>query len=186
MSFFSTHDPFAVDIGIRLMRILPLVEKLARVKNSEMFRKRMIELVDTAYDDASRDPTLLKKTKRVVRRELKEAVDGGDVRETRIQAEELYRLDETLYRLELEQKKDCRPGKWRETIRKQFVNDLLDAAEAAGGCLGLDRENGRGTLLEAIKLLRPCLPNGKSQYGLGTSTLKKIIAVRGKKLQKTV
>ena len=59
MSFFGTHDPFAVDIGIRLMRLLPLIEKLAGVKNSKIFRERMMELVDRAYDDASRDPTLL-------------------------------------------------------------------------------------------------------------------------------
>jgi len=186
MSFFGTHDPFAVQIGIRLMRTRPLIEKLAGVKNSEMFRKRMMELVDRAYGMASSNPTLLKETKRIVRRELKEAVDGGDVREARIQAEEWSRLDEAQYRLELEEKKDLGPGKWKETVRKQFVNDLLDAVEGAGGCLGLDRENGRGTLVEAIKLLRPYLPNGKSQYGLGASTLKKIIAARGKKLQKTV
>ena len=172
MSFFGTHDPFAVQIGIRLMRTLPLIEKLAGVKNSEMFRKRMMELVDRAYGMASSDPTLLKETKRIVRRELKEAVDGGDVREARIQAEEWSRLDETQYRLELEQKKDCRPGKWKETVRKQFVNDLLDAVEVAGGRLGLDRPNGRGKLAEAIKLLRPCLPNDEFRRGLSIATLK--------------
>ena len=142
MSFFGTHDPFAVQIGIRLMRTLPLTEKVAGVKNSEMFRERMWELVDRAYGMASSNPTLLKETKRIVRRELKEAVDGRDVREARIQAEELYRLDETLYRLELEEKKDCGPAKWKETIRKQFVTDLLDAVEAARGRLGLDSRNG--------------------------------------------
>ena len=96
MSFFGTHDPFAVPIGIRLMRTFPLIEKLAGVKNSEMLRKRMMELVDRAYGMASSDPTLLKETKRIVVRKLKEALDGNDVREVRIQAEELYRLDETL------------------------------------------------------------------------------------------
>ena len=110
MSFFGTHDPLAVSIGIRLMRALPDVEKLAAVKNSEMFRKRMMELVDGAYDMASSDPTLLKETKRIVRRELKEAVDGGDVREARIQAEEWSRLDETLYRLNLNRRKTANPG----------------------------------------------------------------------------
>ena len=186
MSFFGTHDPFAVSIGLRLMRTLPQFEKLAEVKNSEMFRKRMMELVDGAYDDASSDPTLLKETKRIVRRELKEAVDGGDVREVRIQAEELSRLDETLYRLELEEKKDCRPGKWKETVRKQFVNDLLDAVEIAGGRLGLDRSNGRGKLDKAIKLLRPYLPHDEFRRGLSIATLKKIKAERAKKLQKAV
>ena len=186
MSFFGTHDPFAVPIGIRLMRTFPLIEKLAGVKNSEMLRKRMMELVDRAYGMASSDPTLLKETKRIVRRELKEAVDGGDVREVRIQAEELSRLDETLYRLELEEKKDCRPGKWKETVRKQFVNDLLDAVEIAGGRLGLDRSNGRGKLDKAIKLLRPYLPHDEFRRGLSIATLKKIKAERAKKLQKVV
>jgi hypothetical protein len=183
MNFFGTHDPLAVSIGIRLMRTLPQFEKLAEIKNSEMFRKRMMELVDGAYDTASSDPTLLKETKRIVRRELKEAVDGGDVRETRIQAEELYRLDETLFRLELEQKKDCRPGKWKQTIRKQFVTDLLDAVEAAGGRLGLDSRNGGGSLVEAVRLLQPCLPD-LFRHGLGASTLKIIKAARAKNCKK--
>jgi len=136
MSFFDTHDPLAVSIGIRLMRTLPRIEKLAQIKNSEMFRKRMMDVVDTGHTAwPAASPTLLKETKRIVRRKLKEAVDGGDVRELRIQAEELYRLDETLFQLELEQKKDRRPGEWKETIRKQFVTDLLDAVEAAGGSL---------------------------------------------------
>jgi hypothetical protein len=186
MSIFGTHDPFVVPIGIRFMRLLPRIEKLAGVKNPEIFRERMMELVDRAYGMASSNPTLLKKTKRIVVRELKEALDGNDVREVRIQAEELHRLDETLYRLELEEKKDRRPGKWKETIRKQFVNDLLDAVEVAGGRLGLDRSNGRGRLDKAIKLLRPCLPNDEFRRGLSIATLKKIKAERAKKLQKVV
>ena len=183
MSFFGTHDPFAVQIGIRLMRTLPLIEKVAGVKNSEMLRKRMMELVDRAYDMASSDPTLLKETKRIVRRQLKEAVDGGDVREARIQAEEWSRLDETQYRLELEEKKDLGPGKWKETVRKQFVTDLLDAVEAARGRLGLDSRNGGGSLVEAVSLLRPCLPD-LFRHGLGASTLKKIKAARAKNCKK--
>ena len=93
MSFFGTHDPLAVSIRIRLMRTLPRIEKLAQIKNSEMFRKRMMDVVDTGHTAwPAASPTLLKETKRIVRRKLKEAVDGGDVRELRIQAEELYRL----------------------------------------------------------------------------------------------
>jgi hypothetical protein len=148
-----------------------------------MFRKRMMELVDRAYDMASSDPTLLKETKRIVRRELKEAVDGGDVPEARIQAEEWSRLDETQYRLELEQKKDCRPAKWKETVRKQFVTDLLDAVGAARGRLGLDSRNGGGSLVEAVSLLQPCLPD-LFRHGLGASTLKKIKAARAKNCKK--
>src|SRR5262249_57301706 len=111
MSIFRTHDPFVVPIGIRFMRLLPLIEKLAGVKSSEIFRECMMELVDRAYSMASSDPTLLKETNRIVVRNLKEALDGNDVREVRIQAEELYRLDETLYRLQLENKQDCVPWK---------------------------------------------------------------------------
>jgi len=180
MSFFDTHDPLAVSVGIRLMRTLPRIEKLAQIKNSEMFRKRMMDVVDTGHTAwPAASPTLLKETKRIVRRKLKEAVDGGDVRELRIQAEELYRLDETLFQLELEQKKDRRPGEWKETIRKQFVTDLLDAVEAAGGSLGLDSRNGGGSLVEAVSLLQPCLPD-LFRYGLGASTLKKIKTARAK------
>ena len=105
------------------------------------------------------------------------------MREVRIQAEELSRLDETLYRLELEEKKDCRPGKWKETVRKQFVTDLLDAVEAARGRLGLDSRNGGGSLVEAVSLLRPCLPD-LFRHGLGASTLKKIKAARAKNCKK--
>ena len=187
MSFFGTHDPLAVSIRIRLMRTLPRIEKLAQIKNSEMFRKRMMDVVDTGHTAwPAASPTLLKETKRIVERKLEEARDGNDVREIRIQAEELYRLDETLYRLELEEKKDLGPGKWKETVHKQFVNDLLDAVEIAGGRLGLDRSNGRGKLDKAIKLLRPCLHNDDFRRGLSIATLKKIKAERAKKLQKVV
>ena len=186
MSIFRTHDPFVVPIVICLTRTLPIIEKRAGIKNSEIFRERMWGLVDRVYGIASSDPTLLKKTKRIVLHNLEEALDGNDVREVRTQAEELSRLDETLYQLELEQKKNCRPGKWKETIRKQFVNDLLDAVEAAGGHLGLDRPNGRGTLLKAIAELRPCLPEDVFRRGLSLSTLKNIIAARDKKPKKTV
>jgi len=184
MSFFGTHDPLAVSIGVRLRRTLPLIEKLAQVKNSEMFRKRMMELVDTGYTAwPAASPTLLKETMKIVRRELKKAADGDDVREVCIQAEEWSRLDETLYRLELEQKEDCRPGKWKETIRKQFVNDLLDTVETAGGSLGLDSRNGGGSLVEAVSLLQPCLPD-LFRHGLGASTLKNIKAARAKNCKK--
>jgi len=184
MSFFGTHDPLVVPIGIRLRHdILPLIEKLAGVTNSKMFRDRMWELVDGVYGMASSDPTLLKETKRIVERKLKEAVDGDDECEARIQVEEWHRLGETLYRLELEQKKDCRPGKWKETIRKQFVNDLLDTVETAGGSLGLDSRNGGGSLVEAVSLLQPCLPD-LFRHGLGASTLKNIKAARAKNCKK--
>jgi hypothetical protein len=70
--------------------------------------------------------------------------------------------------------------------RWQFIDGLVDAVEAAGGHLGLDRPNGRGTLDEAIKVLRPCLPKDAFRLGLSISTLKAIKAERAKKLQKTV
>jgi len=46
-------------------RILPRIEKGAGVKNSEMFRVLMLDVVDRAYDMASRGPVSLKRTKRI-------------------------------------------------------------------------------------------------------------------------
>jgi hypothetical protein len=49
-----------------------------------------------------------------------------------------------------------RQGKWPLTLRKAHVEGILDAAAAAGGRLTLNRRN--GTLVEALSLLNPFLP----------------------------
>ena len=51
-----------------------------------------------------------------------------------------------------------RQGKWLVTLRKAYVEGILDAAAAAGGRLTLDRRKERGSLVEALSLLNPFLP----------------------------
>src|SRR5262249_45388560 len=65
------------------------------------------------------------------------------------------------------------PAKAFEVFRKSFVSELLDAANKAGGRLGINRRTGRGSLVEAIDLLRPYLP-AEFQRGLSARTLRRI------------
>jgi hypothetical protein len=58
-------------------------------------------------------------------------------------------------------------------ICHRFVNDLLDAAAAAGGKLTLNARSERGTLVDAIKLLLPYLPQEISKMP-SFSTLKRL------------
>ncbi len=51
-----------------------------------------------------------------------------------------------------------RRGKWPVTLRKAYVEGILDAAAAAGGRLTLNRRNEGGSLVEALSLLNPYLP----------------------------
>jgi len=51
-----------------------------------------------------------------------------------------------------------RQGKWPVTLRKAYVEGILDAAAAAGGRLTLNRRNEGGRLVEALSLLNPFLP----------------------------
>ena len=52
-----------------------------------------------------------------------------------------------------------RRGKWPVKIRKAYVEGILDAAAAAGGRLTLNRRNEGGSLVEALILLNPYLPD---------------------------
>ena len=52
-----------------------------------------------------------------------------------------------------------RQGKWPVKIRKAYVEGILDAAAAAGGRLTLNRRNEDGSLVYALILLNPYLPN---------------------------
>jgi len=52
-----------------------------------------------------------------------------------------------------------RRGKWPVKIRKAYVEGILDAAAAAGGRLTLNRRNESGSLVEALILLNPYLPD---------------------------
>ena len=155
----------------------------------EKFELDMVEIIKKAHWLADNDPARLKKAKatRKLGEKFEKALQDGNLSRylpfSRVRA--VSDLVNELYRLE-RVKKHGRTKKWGQTIRKQFVNGLLNAVETAGGHLGLDRPNGRGTLDETIKLLAPYLPNGAFRHGLSASTLKNIIAVRAKKLQKTV
>jgi hypothetical protein len=51
-----------------------------------------------------------------------------------------------------------RQGKWPVTLRKAYVEGILDAAAAAGGRLTLNRRKEGGSLVEALSLLDPYLP----------------------------
>jgi hypothetical protein len=64
-------------------------------------------------------------------------------------------------------------AKAAEVLRKTFVSMLLEAADDAGGHLGINRRTGRGSLVEVIDLLRPYLP-AEFQRGLSVATLRKI------------
>ena len=55
--------------------------------------------------------------------------------------------------------KTPRHGKWLVKIRKAYVEGILDAAAAAGGHLTLNRRNEGGSLVDALILLNPYLPN---------------------------
>jgi hypothetical protein len=51
-----------------------------------------------------------------------------------------------------------RRGKWPVTLRKAYVEGILDAAAAAGGRLTLNRRNEGGSLVDALSLLNHYLP----------------------------
>jgi hypothetical protein len=51
-----------------------------------------------------------------------------------------------------------RQGKWLIRIREEYVEGLLDAAAMAGGRLTLDRRQEGGSLVDALRLLNPYLP----------------------------
>jgi len=55
-----------------------------------------------------------------------------------------------------------------------FVGDVLRAAEACGGRLGLEKNIGKGSLVEAITILTPCLPKGFVPTPLPLSTLQRV------------
>jgi hypothetical protein len=218
MSVSHTSDPKVEPICVRVERILSSIEKSAGVKNSEMFRALMMDVVDRAHRMASRGPASLKRTKRIGQLvcKLQEALnDNPDLsqhlehvqhleyvsarleysdslltaskeslkrpRQVSNLADALLQTASALHWLE-RLKKNRRSGKWEERIRKQFVSGLLDATCLAGGDLGVNRRNGRGSLVEAVDLLKPHLPE-LFQDGLSASTLRIIKTAWLKNLQ---
>jgi hypothetical protein len=71
-----------------------------------------------------------------------------------------------------------RQGKWLTTVRKEYVEGLLDAAALAGGHLTLNRRKRGGSLMDALRLLNPYLPQQGVLQSLSTewsfSTLRRI------------
>ena len=185
-SFFVEFDP--ENVAKRDLVAIARVGKLARIKDWKKFRPLMVEVVYQAYCMALSHPASLKEARRISRLvselqkaladnpEVAEDLEYSDVKAVSNIAEYLA---DTLHRLE-RQKKYRRPGKWRTTIRQQFVNGLLDAVEAAGGRLGLDRQNGRGSLDDASKLLQPLLRKDEFRLGLSRSTQRDILVKRAK------
>jgi hypothetical protein len=62
-----------------------------------------------------------------------------------------------------------------------FVRDLLLAASGCGGRLTLNHTNETGTLIDAIEILRPCLPERLVPRALPLTTMKKIKAKSAKR-----
>jgi hypothetical protein len=65
------------------------------------------------------------------------------------------------------------PSKMLTLYRMLFVHRLLDAAYNAGGRLGVNSRTGRGSLVDAIEILKPYLPAEFSQK-LSVETLRRI------------
>jgi hypothetical protein len=74
-------------------------------------------------------------------------------------------------------------GRSRRETQHSFVNHLLDAVNDAGGKLTLNARSERGTLIEAIKLLLPYLPQEISKMP-SFSTLKRLRDAWGSKSEK--
>jgi hypothetical protein len=74
-----------------------------------------------------------------------------------------------------------RAGTVKDRMFQIFVSDLLQAAEACSGKLGLEKNIGKGTLIEAIAILTPCLPKGFVPTPLPLSTLQRIKSKRTKR-----
>jgi hypothetical protein len=193
MSIPRTSDP-------KVERILPRIEKRAGVKNSEMFRVLMLDVVDRAHRMAKQGPASLKRTKKIGRLVCELQQELNDNPDLSQHLERVQHLEHVSKRLEcsdskavsnvsnladalsqtasalcwLERLKENRlRGEWEERARKQFVSGLLDATYLAGGDLGVNRRTERGSLVEVVELLQPHLPE-LFQHGLKESTLKTI------------
>jgi hypothetical protein len=80
-------------------------------------------------------------------------------------------------------------GRFRQVTQRSFVTLILDAAADAHGKLTLNARSGRGSMVDAIKLLLPYLPQEIEKMP-SFSTLKRLrdawVQNREKKVQRTV
>jgi len=180
----SGFDPAVIPIITRVAELAGIKDSTLVVSQDgqtltvqEKFELDMIDVIKTAHWRADDDPSPLKKAKktRKLAGQLEEALhqDGDLLRYLPFSdVRAVSNLVNALYKLERDKKRG-RPKKWATTIRKRFVNGLFDAVHDAGGELGLNRRNGRGSLVDAIEKLRPHLPN-EFRRGLGEETLVKL------------
>jgi hypothetical protein len=193
----SGFDPAVIPIITRVAELAGIKDSTLVVSQDgqtftvqEKFELDMIDVIKTVHWRADDDPSRLKKAKktRKLAGQLEEALhqDGNllrylpfsDVRAVSNLVNELYKLERD--------KKRGRSKKWGQTIREQFVSGLLDAAALAGGELGVNMRNGRGSLVDAVELLKPFLPElfQHERDGLSASTLKTLKAAWAKNRKK--
>jgi hypothetical protein len=67
-----------------------------------------------------------------------------------------------------------RSGAVKNWIARNFVYDLLISTTTAGGALTLEKNVGRGSLVDALHLLAPHLPNRLALSRLSSSTLQRV------------
>jgi hypothetical protein len=161
--------------------IIIRVAEVAGIKNSarNKFTLEMVETIKTAHWMADNDPARLeyiKTTRELVDRLRQDIVVellmGSDFRALRNLRERFHKEEQLI---------EHRPTKHRnKIIRKDFVFSVLDATD---GSLGVNQRNGRGSLVEAVTLLQPHLPD-LFGYGLGEETLRKLKRAWGKNRQK--
>ena len=67
-----------------------------------------------------------------------------------------------------------RAGRNRNRPLEDLVIDLIYCAETYGGRLTLEKNNGRGTLIDALRVIAPHVPKGMVPPALSGSTLQRI------------
>jgi hypothetical protein len=165
-----------------------------RTTSRKQFEKRIRTSIELAQDLAARRNAGKLKTAKIGRlaRQLKEALETSSpelshflelpVDQCIAAVGALAKAAEQIKSLK---KPAYRPGEWAGWDRSIFVATLVNAAQAAGGKLGINRRNGRGSLVEAINLLRPYLP-AEFQRGLSAGTLRRIKPPAAQKPKKPI
>ena len=62
----------------------------------------------------------------------------------------------------------------KDWVFQHFVNTLLASATIAGGRLTLEKNIGKGSLIEAIEILAPYLPDGFVRRPMPVTTLQRL------------
>jgi hypothetical protein len=193
-------------IGERLRLELPRLTDLARVPpesiKRDYFRRAVLHVVLDAWDNydlreaASQLRTKKAALSRVVAklRSAKRAfvdLDKHDREALRGPISEVESQIDLLLEWMLGEPEPVKPqahrrGRTAGTIKNRifitFVGGLLWAAETCGRELTLDKRHPpAGTLIEAIKILTPCLPDGFVPKALPGSTLQRIKSKRTKR-----